>query len=201
MTTGLLTDIYSEMKSNKTLQLSSDSANTTDLINNRGVYGIHNRETGGIYIGSSNRSIRHRLLEHREDLDSQRHDNWRMMTEYKPENMEFRVFTSTSDPKVPEYVISVLEQIAISAFPMDILYNQNIVYPKQLQIERIREQYKDLLYSLVQRLRDFYGWQVNQCIVQKKQPRMLLTTLLMGQDLKLLNVEPGALLSTVEEIN
>lgn len=197
MTTGLLTSIYSEMKTNTSINLSIGTEDLETILSSRGVYGIHNRETGGIYIGSTNRYLKNRLLEHKNDLDAHKHDNWRMMEEYNPEDVEVRVLAYTTDNSVPEYVIQVLEQIAISAFPMDILYNQNIVYPKQRQIERLRLEHKELLYYLVQQLRNLYAWQVNQCIAYKKPARMLLSTLVLGGDLKLLSVEEGILLSTV----
>lgn len=197
MTTGLLTSIYSEMKANTSINLSIGTDDLETVLNSRGVYGIHNRETGGIYIGSSNRFIKSRLLEHKSALNSHKHDNWRMMEDYNPKDVEVRVLAYTTDNSVPEYVIEVLEQIAISAFPLDILYNQNIVYPKQRQIERLRSEHKELLYYLVQQLRDLYAWQVNQCIAYKKPARMLLSTLVLGGDLKILNIEEGILLSNV----
>lgn len=123
MTTGLLTDIYEEMKANTSINLSVNTADIDTLLDARGVYGIHNRVTGGIYIGSTNRSIKKRLLEHKNALDAKKHDNWRMMEEYHPDNLEVRLFTYTTNESIPEYVIEVLEQIAISAFPLDILYN------------------------------------------------------------------------------
>jgi hypothetical protein len=185
------------MKANTSFNLSIGTEDLDTILNSRGVYGIHNRETGGIYIGSTNRYLKNRLLEHKNDLDAHKHDNWRMMEDYKPEDVEVRILAYTDDNNVPEYVIQVLEQIAISAFPMDILYNQNIVYPKQRQIEYLRLEHKELLYYLVQQLRNLYAWQVNQCIAYKKPARMLLSTLVLGGDLKLLNIEEGILLSSV----
>lgn len=50
MTTGLLTDIYEEMKANTSINLSVSTMDIDTLLYARGVYGIHNRVTGGIYI-------------------------------------------------------------------------------------------------------------------------------------------------------
>ena len=79
-----------------------------------------------IYIGSTNRYLKSRLLEHKSALESQKHNNWRMMENYNPKDMEVKILSYTTDNNILEYIIEVLEQIAISAFPLDILYNQNI---------------------------------------------------------------------------
>lgn len=152
-----------------------------------------------IYIGSTNRYLKSRLLEHKSALKSQKHDNWRMMEDYNPKNMEVKILSYTTDNNIPEYIIEILEQIAISAFPLDILYNQNIVYPKQRQIEFLRLNYKELLYGLVRQLRDLYAWQVNQCIAYKKPARMLLSTLVLGGYLKLLSIEESILLNNINK--
>ena len=121
------------------------------------------------------------------------------MEDYNTKDMEVRILSYTTDNNILEYIIEVLEQIAISAFPLDILYNQNIVYPKQRQIEFLRLNHKELLYGLVRQLRDLYAWQVNQCIAYKKPARMLLSTLVLGGDLKLLRIKEGILLSNINK--
>jgi hypothetical protein len=55
------------------------------------------------------------------------------------------------------------------------------------------------LYGLVKQLRDLYAWQVNQCVAYKKPARMLLSTLVLGGDLKLLSIEEGILLSNINK--
>lgn len=198
MTTGILADIYSEIKLDKSINLSLSEDNKETALNSRGVYALHNIETGGLYIGSTNRTLKGRILEHKNALDERRHTNWRMANEYDPSNTEVRILTYTTDDLVPEYVIEVLEQLAISAFPLDILYNQNLIYPKNKQIEYIESNHKELLYILVNEIRDIYAWQLNQCVVKKKEPRMLLSTLLLGSDSRVINPEVGMSLTAIE---
>lgn len=50
MTTGLLTSIYSEMKANTPISLNIGTEDLETILNSRGVCGIHNRNTSGIYI-------------------------------------------------------------------------------------------------------------------------------------------------------
>ncbi len=54
MTRGLLTSIYSKMKANTPISLSIGTEDLETILNSRGVYRIPNRNTGGIYIGSTN---------------------------------------------------------------------------------------------------------------------------------------------------
>ncbi len=51
------------------------------------------------------------------------------MEDYNSKDMEVRILSYTTDNNIPEYIIEVLEQIAISAFSLDIFVYSKYCLP------------------------------------------------------------------------